>query len=86
MQLLVYCLGAHSVREQGELVSVAAYSCGWPDTDIKFQRALLVVMARAQKPLSLTAGGVYPIQRATFLSLLNAGYSYYAVLQNFTGR
>nr|ASM47117.1 odorant receptor 47 [Schistocerca gregaria] len=86
MQLLVYCLGAHSVREQGKLVSVAAYSCGWPDTDIKFQRALLLVMARAQKPLSLTAGGVYPIQRATFLSLLNAGYSYYAVLQNFTGR
>ncbi|XP_046998132.1 odorant receptor Or2-like [Schistocerca americana] len=82
-QLLLYCLGAHSVREQGEAVSLGAYSCGWQDASAGFRRALLVVMARAQKPLTLTAGGIYPIQRATFLSLLNAGYSYYAVLRNF---
>ncbi|XP_049829277.1 odorant receptor 43a-like [Schistocerca gregaria] len=85
-QLLLYCLGAHSVREQGELVSLAAYSCGWPDADARFRKASLLVMVRAQRALRLTAGGIYPIQRATFLSLLNAGYSYYAVLQNFTGR
>nr|QAB43922.1 olfactory receptor OR43 [Oedaleus asiaticus] len=85
-QLLLFCLGAHSVREQGEQVSLAAYSCGWPELVTRCRKALLLVMARAQKPLRLTAGGVYTIQRATFLSLLNAGYSYYAVLQNFTGR
>nr|WBF91019.1 odorant receptor SameORX [Schistocerca americana] len=85
-QLLLYCLGAHSVREQGEAVSLGAYSCGWPDASAGFRRALLVVMARAQKPLTLTAGGIYPIQRATFLSLLNAGYSYYAVLRNYNSR
>nr|AMO66406.1 chemosensory protein OR142 [Locusta migratoria manilensis] len=85
-QLLLYCLGAHSVREQGEQLCLAAYSCGWPDLDTRCRKALLLVMARAQKPLRLTAAGIYPIERATFLSLLNAGYSYYAVLQNFTGR
>nr|QHR83176.1 odorant receptor 62 [Ceracris nigricornis] len=86
MQLLLYCMGAHSVREQGESVSVAAYSCGWPGAPRCCRLALLLVMRRAQRPLTLSAGGIYPIQRATFLSLLNAGYSYYAVLQNFTGR
>ncbi|XP_046998133.1 odorant receptor Or2-like [Schistocerca americana] len=136
MQLLLYCVGAHSVREQGELVSMAAYSCDWPDTNICFQKKLLLVMVRGQRPLTLTAGGIYPIQRGTFLSscfcqrpnyaiggheesslqgrrdprsqtgsrscrlavpasrlcdlipqkLLNAGYSYYAVLKNFAGR
>ncbi|XP_049786206.1 odorant receptor Or2-like [Schistocerca cancellata] len=68
-QLLLYCLGAHSVREQGESVSLAAYSCGWPDAPGCCRRALLLVMRRAQRPLALTAGGIYPIQRATFLSL-----------------
>ncbi|XP_049814411.1 odorant receptor Or2-like [Schistocerca nitens] len=86
MQLLLYCVGAHSVWEQGELVSTAAYSCDWPDANISFQKALLLVMVRGQRPLTLTAGGIYPIQRGTFLSLLNAGYSYYAVLKNFAGR
>nr|ALD51476.1 odorant receptor 57 [Locusta migratoria] len=85
-QLLLYCLGAHSVREQGEAVPLSAYSCGWADASAAFRRSLLVVMARAQKPLALTAGRIYPIQRATFLSLLNAGYSYYAVLRNFNSR
>ncbi|XP_049864323.1 odorant receptor Or2-like [Schistocerca gregaria] len=86
MQILLYCLGAHSVREQGESVSLAAYNCGWPDASARFTRAVQLIINRAQQPLALTAGGVYPIQRATFLSLLNAGYSYYAVLQNFNGR
>nr|QHR83181.1 odorant receptor 67 [Ceracris nigricornis] len=85
-QVLIYCLGAHAVMEQSEAVSAAAYGCAWPDCSPRCRRALLVVMARAMKPLTLTAGGIYTIERATFLSLLNAGYSYYALLKNFNSR
>ncbi|XP_049961550.1 odorant receptor 43a-like [Schistocerca serialis cubense] len=84
--LLLYCLGAHSVREQGESLSLAVYSCHWTEASTSFRRALLIVMSRAQRPYNLTAGGIYPIERSTFLSLLNAGYSYYALLKNFNGR
>ncbi|XP_049785014.1 odorant receptor 43a-like [Schistocerca cancellata] len=85
-QVLIYCLGAHSVQEQSEAVSQAAYDCGWPDTSPRCRHALLVVMARAMKRVTLTAGGIYAIERSTFLSLLNAGYSYYALLKNFNSR
>ncbi|XP_049786205.1 uncharacterized protein LOC126188646 [Schistocerca cancellata] len=66
--LLLYCLGAHSVREQGESLSLAVYSCHWTEASTGFRRALLIVMSRAQTPYSLTAGGIYPIERSTFLS------------------
>ncbi|XP_049828961.1 putative odorant receptor 19b [Schistocerca gregaria] len=67
--LLLYCLGAHSVREQGESLSLAVYSCHWTDASTTFRRALLIVMSRAQRPYSLTAGGIYPTERSTFLSV-----------------
>nr|AHB17948.1 odorant receptor 6 [Locusta migratoria] len=85
-QVLIYYLGAHAVMEQSEAVSVAAYGCAWPDTSPRCRRSLLVLMTRAMKPLTLTAGGIYTIERSTFLSLLNAGYSYYALLKNFNSR
>ncbi|XP_049828774.1 odorant receptor 7a-like [Schistocerca gregaria] len=69
-----------------ETVSSAAYECCWLGADRKRRRALLLVMCRAQRPLQLTAGKLYPINRPTFLSLLQVTYSYYTLLQNLNSR
>ncbi|XP_049855295.1 odorant receptor 43a-like [Schistocerca gregaria] len=55
----------------GEAVSLAAYSCGWQEAGGRFRRALRLLMSRAQKPILLTAGGVYVINRTTFISHKN---------------
>ncbi|XP_049942624.1 uncharacterized protein LOC126419478 [Schistocerca serialis cubense] len=56
------------------------YSCSWVGSSAAFKRALRLLLCRAQKRLVLTAGYCYPIDRAAFLSLVNASYSYYALL------
>nr|WBF91063.1 odorant receptor SameORX [Schistocerca americana] len=86
IEVFVYCWGAHNIREQGEAVSEAAYSCSWFDGSPRFKRALRMVMCRAHKPLVVTAGRLYPINRATFLSLVNASYSYFALLSRIHNR
>nr|ALD51480.1 odorant receptor 55 [Locusta migratoria] len=81
VQLFLYCSGAQRLIDQAEAVSGAVYSCAWPEAGGRVQRSLLVVVSRAQRPPELTAGRMFPINRPTFLSLVNATYSYYTVLK-----
>ncbi|XP_047098454.1 odorant receptor 43a-like [Schistocerca piceifrons] len=85
-QVLLYCWAAHNVTEQAEAVSSAAYSCSWVEASPRFKRVLRIVMCRAQKPLVLTAGHLYAINRAAFLTLVNASYSYYTLLGHMNRR
>nr|ALD51503.1 odorant receptor 50 [Locusta migratoria] len=85
-QIFLYCWGAHDIMDEGQSVSRALYSCGWVDAPPGFKRALRLVMSCAQRPISLTAGRVYAINRATFISLMNAAYSYYTLLRQFNSR
>nr|WBF91042.1 odorant receptor SameORX [Schistocerca americana] len=79
-QVFLYCWAAHNVMEQGQAVSAAAYDSSWLAGSSRFRRALRILMCRAEKPLVLTAGHLYPINKPAFLSLVNASYSYYALL------
>nr|QJX74313.1 odorant receptor 33 [Ceracris kiangsu] len=85
-QIFMYCWGAHDVIDQGEAVGGALYRCGWVDAGGSLKRAMLIIMSCARKPVSLTAGRVYAINRATFISLMNAAYSYYTLLRQVNGR
>ncbi|XP_047106433.1 odorant receptor 43a-like [Schistocerca piceifrons] len=86
IQVYLYCWSAHNVLEEGAAVSEAAYGCSWYEGSPRFKRALRIVMCRAQKPLVVTAGKLYPISRATFVSLVNASYTYYALLSRVHNR
>ncbi|XP_049941991.1 odorant receptor 43a-like [Schistocerca serialis cubense] len=85
-QLYLYCWAATNVTAQAEAVSAAIYSCSWVDASERFKRALRVIISRSQKPLVLTAGHLYPIDKEAFLTLVNASYSYYALLSQMYNR
>ncbi|XP_049794300.1 odorant receptor Or2-like [Schistocerca nitens] len=85
-QVYLYCWAAHNVAEKANAVSTAAYSCSWVEGSARFKRTLRILISRAQKPLVLTAGSLYPIDRAAFLSLVNTSYSYYALLGQINNR
>ncbi|XP_046996785.1 odorant receptor 43a-like [Schistocerca americana] len=80
-QLYFYCWTADFIAQQGEALSVAAYSSRWVGAGAAFQRALSVVMARAHRPLLVTAGRLYPVNTAAFVALMKASYSYYTLLR-----
>nr|ALD51498.1 odorant receptor 77 [Locusta migratoria] len=85
-QVFLYCWAAHNVTEQAEAVSLSAYSSSWVGTGRRIKQALRIIISRAQKPLVLTAGRIYPIDREAFVSLVNASYSYYALLASMSKR
>ncbi|XP_049938825.1 uncharacterized protein LOC126412976 [Schistocerca serialis cubense] len=68
LQIFIYCYGGHELIDQGLGVSLSAYSCEWVGATRRDTSSLLMLMCRAQKPLQLTAGKLYPINRITFVS------------------
>nr|ALD51385.1 odorant receptor 46 [Locusta migratoria] len=86
LQMFVYCWCGHDIMEAGLSVSLAAYSGAWVGVGRRVTGALRVLMCRAQRPLQLTAGKVYPVNRDTFLSLINASYTFYTLLRQMRNR
>ncbi|XP_049837888.1 odorant receptor Or2-like [Schistocerca gregaria] len=80
-EIFMYCWYADGIVQQSARLARSAYSCGWPGAPQSLRRAVLIVMCRTQRPLSLTAGKFYTISRTTFVRLVNASYSYYALLR-----
>ncbi|XP_049767975.1 odorant receptor Or2-like [Schistocerca cancellata] len=85
-QMYIYCWAAHRITEKAEALSMAAYSCQWVESSQCFKRSLAIVILRAQQQLVITAGHLYPVNRTTFVSLVNASYSYYALLGQINKR
>nr|ALD51486.1 odorant receptor 51 [Locusta migratoria] len=86
LELYIYCGGAHEVVHAGEALVQAAYDCLWYNVAPRIGRAIRLVITRAQVPPVLTAGHLYPITRPTFVSLVNAAYSYYALLSQMQNK
>ncbi|XP_049762159.1 odorant receptor 49a-like [Schistocerca cancellata] len=56
--------------------------CGWTEVRGRhFKSSALILMIRAQRPLALTGSKFYVISLKTFVQLLNASYSFFAVLR-----
>nr|WBF91022.1 odorant receptor SameORX [Schistocerca americana] len=85
-EVFMYCWYAHNIIDQSSRIAESAYCCGWPGAPPALQRSLAVVICRAQRPLALTAGKFYYVSRATFIQLINASYTYYALLRQMSDR
>nr|ASM47087.1 odorant receptor 17 [Schistocerca gregaria] len=84
-EVFVYCWFGDELITESENVTMSAYTAatslqGFP-ADVR--KSLLLVMTRAQRPLRITAGGLFPFCRESFVSIVNMSYSYFAILRNF---
>nr|WBF90945.1 odorant receptor SameORX [Schistocerca americana] len=75
-----YCWFGNEIISQSEQLAFSAYSSGWVGSGSHYQKSLMVLTMRAQRPLCLTVGSLYTLSRETFLTLLNGSYSFLAVL------
>ncbi|XP_072939537.1 odorant receptor 49a-like [Epargyreus clarus] len=81
--LYIICRWCEEVKIQSENIGEAVYCSGWERgiSSVQGVRArLLIVMARANKPLVLTAGGMYDLSLASYSKLIKTSYSALTVL------
>nr|QJX74332.1 odorant receptor 54 [Ceracris kiangsu] len=85
-QLLFYCWFGTDVLSESERLQTSAYSSDWVDASPRFRMELRIFLCRTHRPMRLTASKFYTISRETFLMLMNASLSYFAVLREINAK
>ncbi|XP_049964580.1 uncharacterized protein LOC126485019 [Schistocerca serialis cubense] len=86
LQIFCYCWFGDSLSSKSTAVARVAYSCAWTRGSAGFGRSLCILMARAQRPLIVSGGSFYILSREAFIRILNASYSYFAVLYSMSDK
>ncbi|CAL7946692.1 unnamed protein product [Xylocopa violacea] len=66
VQTSLYCMAGQILVSQAEGVYNAAYKCEWTNLKSNKAKKLILIMARAKRPLYITAGKLFPMTMLTF--------------------
>uniref|UniRef100_A0A182NEE0 Uncharacterized protein n=1 Tax=Anopheles dirus TaxID=7168 RepID=A0A182NEE0_9DIPT len=80
-QMFAFYWHANEVLEQSLEIGDAIYNGSWPDFEEPIRKKLLLIIARAQRPMVIKVGNVYPMTLEMFQKLLNVSYSYFTLLR-----
>ncbi|XP_002016537.2 odorant receptor 49a [Drosophila persimilis] len=67
-------------------ISMAAYSQYWYDGSLRYKKDLLLIMARAQRPVEISAKGIIIISLDTFKILMTITYRFFAAIRQTVGK
>ncbi|EAA05926.1 AGAP009519-PA [Anopheles gambiae str. PEST] len=80
-QMFAFYWHANEVLEQSLGIGDAIYNGAWPDFEEPIRKRLILIIARAQRPMVIKVGNVYPMTLEMFQKLLNVSYSYFTLLR-----
>ncbi|XP_053677285.1 odorant receptor Or2 [Anopheles nili] len=80
-QMFAFYWHANEVLEQSLGIGDAIYNGAWPNFEEPVRKMLILIIARAQRPMAIKVGNVYPMTLEMFQKLLNVSYSYFTLLR-----
>ncbi|XP_034482186.1 odorant receptor 19a-like [Drosophila innubila] len=86
IETFIICYAAEAVSDSAEHVCQAVYNCNWLDQSIKFQRTLILVLKRSQRPIIIMAARLLPVRMTTFLAVGKTAYSMFTMLNNIKSK
>ncbi|XP_068617944.1 uncharacterized protein [Battus philenor] len=75
------CFNGQRLLNAGYAFEQAVYDCKWENFNNKNMRTVLLMLQTAQRPLSLSAGGVTVLSFSCLMSVLRSIYSAYTTLR-----
>ncbi|CAH1099881.1 unnamed protein product [Psylliodes chrysocephalus] len=81
-QLTLYCWFGNEVTLKAGNMPFYIWQCDWLTADKDFKNSMVLSMVRSKRPLYLTAGKFAPLTLPTFVAILKASYSFFAVIKN----
>ncbi|XP_011173574.2 odorant receptor 43a [Solenopsis invicta] len=78
--MCLYCVVGDILIDKAEEVYNAVYNYTWYMRPPKEARDLMMMMIRAEKPLYITAGRMFPMTLSTFCSLIKTSAGYISVM------
>ncbi|KAJ3666936.1 hypothetical protein Zmor_002357 [Zophobas morio] len=83
LEIFLYCYFGSILYEESNCLTSAIYMGTWYEYDLKSKKALIILMERSKKPITVTAGKILDLSLVTFTTILRRAYSLLAVLQNY---
>ncbi|KAM8721128.1 hypothetical protein ACLKA7_007062 [Drosophila subpalustris] len=80
IEATVICYAAEEVYFGADQVCTAIYDCNWYSQSIKFQRTLIIMLQRSQRPVIIVASQICPVCMTTFLAVVKTAYSMFTLL------
>ncbi|EDV49917.1 uncharacterized protein Dere_GG17446 [Drosophila erecta] len=80
-QVYLICHYGQLVADASHGFSVATYNQKWYNADVRYKRALVIIIARSQKVIFLKATIFLDITRTTMTDLLQISYKFFALLR-----
>ncbi|GAB0093737.1 Odorant receptor [Sergentomyia squamirostris] len=80
-QVFCLCYYGDTLVEDSQSLSWGAFSSQWYREDPQYQKYILMIIMRAQKPLSLTAGKFSMVSLRSFTAILSTAFSYFTLLR-----
>ncbi|XP_072752167.1 odorant receptor 10-like [Anoplolepis gracilipes] len=78
--MCLHCLVGEILVAQCDNIYYAAYDYKWYTLEPEKARTLILIMIRANKPLHITAGKIFPMTMAMFCNLIKTSSGYISVL------
>lgn len=69
IETVLHCYTSELLCQEGDNLLAAVYRCNWLDQSVRFQRLLIPMLVRCQRPLILVAGVLVPVRMETFLAV-----------------
>ncbi|KAF3054587.1 Odorant receptor 395 [Nylanderia fulva] len=80
VHMCVYCVVGDMLIKKCDDIFYAVYDFAWYTLKPNEARSLMLIMIRAEKPLYITAGKIFPMTLSMFCSLLKTSAGYISVL------
>ncbi|XP_035777172.1 odorant receptor Or2 isoform X2 [Anopheles albimanus] len=80
-QMFAFYWHANEVLEQSLGICDSVYNGSWPDFEEDVRKNIVLIIARAQRPMTIKVGNMYPMTLEMFQKLLNVSYSYFTLLR-----
>ncbi|XP_011173575.3 odorant receptor 43a [Solenopsis invicta] len=80
VHMLLYCVVGEILISKCESIYHAVYDFAWYTLKPNEAKNLMLIMIRADKPLYITAGKMFPMTLSTFCSLIKTSAGYISVL------
>ncbi|XP_073820462.1 odorant receptor 85b-like [Musca autumnalis] len=75
------CHYSQKLTDASHSVADAAYNQNWRKADIRYQKMLILIAERAQKPVYFKASSLVPVSRRTLTLLMRLSYKLFAFLR-----
>ncbi|XP_037912196.1 odorant receptor 33b-like [Hermetia illucens] len=84
LEIFLYCHFGNKLADESDRMTNAIYSCNWMEKDKTFKKNLIIFMQSTQNSMTIIAGGIFPVNLTTFVSVLKSSYSLFALLISMT--